>query len=196
MSKFWLHYFNHAGFLALEEIEVESVEDAAYKQMLSRHDFLTEEGATPHTWKARRRDNWWIDIAVYADALHPIFGGTLQKGDYWFKSSHRLGEKDDCRSCGGTGGDHYRLFRTQCWACGESGKPGSGSCKQRPPTEQCDWDPQNDQPAVSDGSGCQNQATTSVGGGMDNWHLCDPCAALPRFKKYRRRVALVRGETA
>jgi len=34
------------------------------------------------------------------------------------------------------------------------------------------------------------EATISVGTGKNNWHLCASCAALPRFKRLRRRVPL------
>lgn len=62
----------------------------------------------------------------------------------------------------------------------------------RPPSVSgyCEWDPKANGPALS-GSGCENQATLSVGGDK-NWHLCDDCAALPVFKRLRRRKPLRR----
>jgi hypothetical protein len=55
----------------------------------------------------------------------------------------------------------------------------------------CEWNPERDQPAkgypIKDG--CQNKAVLSVGqDGM--WHLCESCAALPHFSRFRRRVPL------
>lgn len=47
----------------------------------------------------------------------------------------------------------------------------------------CEWDPQNDCEATV-ANGCQSQATVSLGRGK--WHLCDSCAGLPRFRRYRR----------
>jgi hypothetical protein len=38
--------------------------------------------------------------------------------------------------------------------------------------------------------GCPNEATLSVGSGKNNWHLCESCAAMPEFRRYRRRVPL------
>jgi hypothetical protein len=59
--------------------------------------------------------------------------------------------------------------------------------------ERCEWDPEHNMPARDlTGryfSGCTNEATQSVGR-AENWHLCDSCAALPRFKKFRYRVRL------
>lgn len=62
----------------------------------------------------------------------------------------------------------------------------------------CEWDPARNQPAeatmrrgkFASYRGCDEVATLSVGTGAGNWHLCESCAALPRFKRYRRRVPL------
>jgi hypothetical protein len=129
--KYLLHYFNHAGFLSLDEIEADTVDDAAYKQMLARHSFLSEEGATPHTWGTRRREGNWIDVLVYAKEQHPTAFGVIPKGGYWFNSHHRVGESDDCRKCGGTGGNRYTNFVTQCWSCGDGKSKGRSSGKRR-----------------------------------------------------------------
>lgn len=58
----------------------------------------------------------------------------------------------------------------------------------------CEWDPDADAPASSlDGGvdyiGCGNPATVSLGTD-GRWHLCDSCAALPRFNRFRARRAL------
>lgn len=66
----------------------------------------------------------------------------------------------------------------------------------------CEYDPEKKAPATailnSNGfggvdlewlSGCENEATISLGSD-GKWHLCDSCAALPEFKKYRKRTAL------
>jgi hypothetical protein len=42
-------------------------------------------------------------------------------------------------------------------------------------------------------SGCANEATLSVGAD-GKYHLCESCAALPEFRRYRRRVPLKRRE--
>ena len=53
----------------------------------------------------------------------------------------------------------------------------------------CEWDPANNRPAGGDDQ-CPNTATLGVGTGRNNWHLCESCAVLPRFKRLRRRDPL------
>lgn len=132
MNTYHMHYLNHAGFIEFKDIDAETPGEAAYKQMISRHDFLTNPGATPHSWKAELLDNGWITIRVYAEAVHPHFHGTLRPGDYWFNSKHRVGSPDDCLSCGGTGGSHYTSFGTECWKCGDGESRGRSSGKRSP----------------------------------------------------------------
>lgn len=57
-------------------------------------------------------------------------------------------------------------------------------------TELCEWDPARERPALDDPrQGCLNEATVCVGrDGL--WHLCESCADLPYFKRYKRREAL------
>jgi hypothetical protein len=62
----------------------------------------------------------------------------------------------------------------------------------------CEWDPVRGEPAnyFDHGEwvehlGCDNQSTLSVGAN-GKWHLCESCAALPEFKRYRKRVSLKR----
>lgn len=72
---------------------------------------------------------------------------------------------------------------------------GSFASPQRPaPTvELCEWDPERDEPALQSPGGarfgCRRPATVSVGAD-GRWHLCDSCAALPEFKRYRKRERL------
>lgn len=49
----------------------------------------------------------------------------------------------------------------------------------------CEWNPASDKPSFSGSRdiGCQNAATLSVGGKATALHLCESCAALPRFKR-------------
>jgi hypothetical protein len=57
-------------------------------------------------------------------------------------------------------------------------------------TERCDWDEKRNAPATAR-HGCKNPAVLSVGASLaNNWHLCERCAALPRFKRFRSRVEL------
>lgn len=68
----------------------------------------------------------------------------------------------------------------------------------------CEWDPGNDRPAqgvptdrvswYTDYTGCDRKAVLIVGGG-GKWRLCGLCAALPRFKRFRKRVQIIRIET-
>lgn len=52
----------------------------------------------------------------------------------------------------------------------------------------CEYDPEAGHPAEI-GHGCRNEATVSLGRGK--WHLCEPCAALPAFKRFRKRERIV-----
>jgi hypothetical protein len=55
--------------------------------------------------------------------------------------------------------------------------------------EHCDWDPERDARAVVDGPGCKREATVSLGNNP-NWHLCEECSRLPRFKRFRKRTPI------
>ena len=63
--------------------------------------------------------------------------------------------------------------------------------------DSCEWDPITQTPANNE-HGCPNVATVSLGSGRKNpkmgeyicWHLCESCAALPRFKRFRKRGKL------
>lgn len=56
----------------------------------------------------------------------------------------------------------------------------------KPDRELCWWWPERDAPATGvDGQGCNNTAVLSIGA-RENWHLCESCAALPRFRRMRR----------
>lgn len=65
-------------------------------------------------------------------------------------------------------------------------------------SERCEWNPEANSPAEAEhwrrigvrSPGCANPAVWSVGAGTNNWHLCESCAALPRFKRYRSRVRI------
>lgn len=54
----------------------------------------------------------------------------------------------------------------------------------------CEWNPNKNAPAAGD-DGCRNDATVCVGAD-GQWHLCDECAELPRFARYRVRTPLNR----
>ena len=63
-------------------------------------------------------------------------------------------------------------------------------------TELCEWNPERDEPATEVKSthqrwGCIRPAIWAVGS-ANKWHLCDYCAALPRFKRLRKRIPLDR----
>lgn len=53
--------------------------------------------------------------------------------------------------------------------------------------EKCEWYPTCDARAVFDEQGCQAEATVSVGTGKQNLHLCDSCATLSRFNRYKKK---------
>jgi hypothetical protein len=53
--------------------------------------------------------------------------------------------------------------------------------------ERCDYSRDRKAAAFED-EGCWNEAVVSLADG--HWHLCAECAALPEFKRYRKRVPL------
>ena len=63
----------------------------------------------------------------------------------------------------------------------------------------CEWNPEKNRPSQyltgriysrsGKTDGCQNEATVCVGYN-GKWHLCESCASLPIFKKYRKRKSL------
>lgn len=64
-----------------------------------------------------------------------------------------------------------------------------------PPYEMCEWDPVHNKPAEGKKKngvwvifhGCCNPATFVIGAN-GKWHLCEWCAALPAFKKFRKVI--------
>ncbi len=53
----------------------------------------------------------------------------------------------------------------------------------------CEWNPELDQPATRLGevvTGCPNEATVVVGAN-GQYHLCESCSKLPRFKRFSKR---------
>lgn len=52
--------------------------------------------------------------------------------------------------------------------------------------EMCEWNPDAGRAAFSNEQG-HAPATILVGRGSPNWHLCESCAALPRFARYKKR---------
>lgn len=66
----------------------------------------------------------------------------------------------------------------------------------------CEWNPAEGEPSTYahingplpkkiDYYGCQNTSTQIIGHN-GKWRLCDSCAALPEFKKYRKRKEIIR----
>jgi hypothetical protein len=54
-------------------------------------------------------------------------------------------------------------------------------------TELCEWNPTKNEPATGF-DGCENEAVIRAGTSVpNNWHLCEACAALPRFKRLKKR---------
>lgn len=50
---------------------------------------------------------------------------------------------------------------------------------------ECEYNPRQGR-AKYEGEPCHNEATVSVGAD-GKWHLCESCAALPDFKRFRSR---------
>jgi len=68
--------------------------------------------------------------------------------------------------------------------------------------ERCEWAPEKNDASEwrPDGTelpgNCPNAATEVVGTGLNNWHLCASCAALPRFKRMKKVHRGERGPNA
>lgn len=56
----------------------------------------------------------------------------------------------------------------------------------------CEWNPDEGRAAYE--NEVHSFATVSLGNGK--WHLCESCAALPEFKRFRKRVPIGGGKTA
>ena len=57
--------------------------------------------------------------------------------------------------------------------------------------EQCDWNPYKNRVALSsDLHDCMNETWWSIGKGKNNIHVCNRCAHLPRFNRFRKRVPI------
>lgn len=52
----------------------------------------------------------------------------------------------------------------------------------------CEWNPEKNE-AAKTSDGCQNEATWRVGSNGE-WLLCEKCAALPEFERFRVRRKL------
>lgn len=57
--------------------------------------------------------------------------------------------------------------------------------------ERCDWNPKRHDVAYEPAreGDCPNEATVIVGGN-GRWHLCDSCAALPEFSRFKARTRI------
>ena len=60
-------------------------------------------------------------------------------------------------------------------------------------SERCEWNPELSKLALTPSApgDCENEATQSVGA-YGEYHLCDSCAELPEFNRFRVRTALKR----
>lgn len=66
--------------------------------------------------------------------------------------------------------------------------------KEYQDADRCEWDPKKGEPAVIRGKvrvGCLNEATLVVGHN-GRWFLCDSCAKLPAFNRFKVRSTIVR----
>lgn len=81
----------------------------------------------------------------------------------------------ECPRCTtGTPDDNRPWRRNNCPHC-------SGSGVMMDP---CEWNPEENRAAFE--NECHDHATVIVGADGD-WRLCEKCAALPEFKRFRKR---------
>lgn len=58
----------------------------------------------------------------------------------------------------------------------------------------CFWDPVRGDATWSNSEHYQTVQATVIVGADGRWRLCQPCSELPRFKRYRKRVQITRGQ--
>lgn len=58
--------------------------------------------------------------------------------------------------------------------------------------DRCEWNPRDGCAAIGD-DGCKNEAKVSVGAN-GFWHLCEDCAELPFFRRFKKRTHLAANE--
>jgi len=56
--------------------------------------------------------------------------------------------------------------------------------------EQCEWNPKEQRARYVGEVDCGNLAVWSIGEGRNNIHLCDDCAGLRKFSRFRKRTRL------
>ena len=121
MAEFIVHIHNHAGWKK-NRVDAATQIDAIKAEIYRTHEWLSEY---PHEIKFDGDDATSDDhrYAVYytGEVRTLPLGFRQYPGDLWFSDFIRVGEEDDCKSCGGTGINHYYHW-CQCWRCGE--KPG------------------------------------------------------------------------
>lgn len=56
----------------------------------------------------------------------------------------------------------------------------------------CEWNPETNRPAEFGDRHFNDAHATVIVGGQINYRLCDSCAALPNFKRMKKRVPIER----
>ena len=131
MPKFVVHQHAHHGWTT-NSYEADVFEEAARIDILESHSFLKE--IVHKIDFSIIEGNLYYSVSYNGEEprpyLNPFGDGFQRKGDYWFGGKIREGSSDDCLDCGGTGINHYYVWR-QCWGCGDQELDGRGTGKNK-----------------------------------------------------------------
>ena len=58
------------------------------------------------------------------------------------------------------------------------------------PPDNCEWNPSENRAAYDIDDHYLNTPARVIVGADGQWRLCESCAALPRFKRFRKRVPI------
>lgn len=111
VNEYVIHQHHHYGWTTNVH-EADNPEEALRADVLKYHPWLAE-----HEHELVLKEGRY-SVSYEGAAPREVFGGFQYKGDHWFGDQIRVGEADDCNSCGGTGVNHYYSW-CQCWKCGE-----------------------------------------------------------------------------
>lgn len=106
-----------------------------------------------------------------------------------------------CFQCGATTGlrETGALTRTRypdrthiCNTCAVKNLENGLGFKMLSVGDGCEWDPSTNKPATVGSAHSVTTPATLIVGAQGNWRLCEECAALPRFRRYRVRKTIVK----
>lgn len=128
----------HYGWVS-DTIKCENIDKAIEIAVLKYHEFLEKDFKGKYKIVNTLKSDPYPMAKVYWDCENPksriilsrnMVPSLLHKGDLWFCHPIRIGSKNDCKECGGTGINHYNPF-VQCYMCGNLKLRGKGTGKKQ-----------------------------------------------------------------